>query len=88
MIFQQIKAEPTVIPHFCVILTAKFISGTNFVIWSHSWRQKVNLKVKRSILRSSKQKYDFYQIKLETSVISHFRVILTLKSISGHFLVI
>ena len=35
MIFQQIKVETTVIPHFCVILTAKFISGTNFVIWSH-----------------------------------------------------
>ena len=41
-----------------------------------------------SILRSSKQKYDFHQIKLETSVIPHFRVILTAKSISGIFLVI
>ena len=84
MIFQQIKVETTVIPHFCVILTAKFISGTNFVIW----RQKVNFKVKRSILRSSKQKYDFHQIKLDTSVIPHFRVILTAKSISGNFLMI
>ena len=88
MIFQQIKVETTVIPHFCVILTAKFISGTNFVMWSHPLRQKVNFKVKRSILRSSKQKYDFHQIKLETSVIPHFRVILTAKSISGNFLVI
>ena len=35
MIFQQIKVETAVIPHFCVILTEKFISGTNFVIWSH-----------------------------------------------------
>ena len=88
MIFQQIKVETTVIPHFCVILTAKFISGTNFVIWSHPQRQKANFKVKRSFLRSSKQKYDFHQIKLETSVIPHFRVILTAKSISGFFLVI
>ena len=59
-----------------------------FCDWSHPWRQKVNFKVKRSILRSSKQRYDFYQIKLETSVIPHFRVILPLKSISGNFLVI
>ena len=35
MIFQQIKVETTVIPHFCVILTEKFISGTIFVIRSH-----------------------------------------------------
>ena len=88
MIFQQIKVETTVIPHFCVILTAKFISGTNLVICRHPQRQKVNFKVKRTILRSSKQKYDFYQIKLETSVIPHFHVILTAKSISGYFLVI
>ena len=83
MIFQQIRVETTVIPHFCVSSTAKFIYGTIFEICSHPLRHKVNFKVKRSILRSSKRKYDFYQIKLETSVIPHFRVILTAKFISG-----
>ena len=39
-------------------------------------------KVKRSISRSSKQKYHFYQIKLRTCVIPHFHVIFTVKSIS------
>ena len=83
MIFQQIRVETTVIPHVCVISTAKFIYGTIFEPCSHALRHKVNFRVKRSILRSSKRKYDFYQIKLETSVIPHFRVILTAKSISG-----
>ena len=48
MIFQQIKAETTVIPHFCVILTVQFISGTNFVI-------RVILGGRRSISRSKGQ---------------------------------
>ena len=52
MTFQQIKVETTLIPHFCVILTAKFISGpTFFLICIYLQKQKVNVKVKYSILR-------------------------------------
>ena len=32
MTFQQIKVETTLIPHFCVILTAKFISDPTFFL--------------------------------------------------------
>ena len=45
-------------------------------------------KVKRSISRSSKQKYHFYKIELGTCLIPHFHVILTGKSISCTFFVI
>ena len=41
-----------------------------------------------SISRSDKRKYDFYQMKLETSVIPLFCVILSGKSISGIIFVI
>ena len=36
MTFQQIKVETTLIPHFCVILTAKFISDPPFFSYLQS----------------------------------------------------
>ena len=49
---------------------------------------KGNLKVIASISRSGKQKYDFQEIKLDTSVIPLFRVILPEISFSDNILVI
>ena len=53
MIFQQIRVETTVIPHVCVISTAKFIYGTIFATCSHPLDIS---SISRSILRSSKRK--------------------------------
>ena len=45
MIFQLIKVETSVIPHFRVIFTEKFISYIIFMFQGHSQGQKVNFKV-------------------------------------------
>ena len=46
MIFQPIKVETSVIPHFHVIFTEKFISYTILMLQGHSQGQKVNFKSK------------------------------------------
>ena len=46
MIFQQIKAETSVIPFFRLILIGKSISYIIFMIQSHLQCQRVNLKGK------------------------------------------
>ena len=48
MIFQQIKVEATVVPHFCVILTAKFICDLESSLKTEGQfqGQKVNFEVK------------------------------------------
>ena len=45
MSFQPIKVETSVIPHFHVIFTEKFITYIIFMFQCHSQGQKVNLKV-------------------------------------------
>ena len=45
MIFQPIKVETSVIPHFHVIFTEKFISYTILMFQGHLQGQKVNFKV-------------------------------------------
>ena len=52
MILQQVKVGKSVKPLFRVILTGKFISAIIIMIQGQ-----------RSILSSSKGKYDFYQTK-------------------------
>ena len=46
MIFQQMKLETSIIPHFLVILTGKSISEIILIIEGHLQCQKVNFKVK------------------------------------------
>ena len=46
MIFQPIKVGASVIPHFRVIFTEKFISYFIFMFQGHSQGQKANFKVK------------------------------------------
>ena len=46
MIFQQMKPETSVIPHFYVILTGQSISCIIFKIQGNHQGQKVNFKVK------------------------------------------
>ena len=45
MIFQPIKVETSVIPHFRVIFTEKIISYIIFMFQGHTQGQKVNFKV-------------------------------------------
>ena len=45
MIFQPIKVETSVIPHFRVIFTEKFIFYIIFMFQGHSQGQEVNFKV-------------------------------------------
>ena len=45
MIFQPIKVETSVKPHFRVIFTEKFISYIIFMFQGHSQGQKINFKV-------------------------------------------
>ena len=52
MIFQPIKVETSVIPHFHVIFTEKFIYYTILMLQGHSQGQKVNFKVKNETIIS------------------------------------
>ena len=61
MILQQVKVGKSVRPLFRVILTGKFIVAIIVMIQGQ-----------RSILSSSKGKYDFYQTKQGRSVIPFF----------------
>ena len=45
MIFQPIKVETSVKPHFRVIFTEKFISYIIFMFQGHIQGQKINFKV-------------------------------------------
>ena len=45
MSFQPIKVETSVIPHFHVIFTEKFITYIIFMFQGHYQGQKVNFKV-------------------------------------------
>ena len=65
MSFQPIKVETSVIPHFYVNFTEKFITYIIFMFQGHSQGQKVNFKVNHV------KNWVFF-LKPETCVIPHF----------------
>ena len=75
MIFKQMKLGKREIPPFHVIFALIIHFFMTLII--HFFMTQGIFKVKKSISRSIKQNYHFYQIKLGTCVTAHFHRILT-----------